>query len=71
MTVEQLLGKYMLGLGEPARAVQMLYPFASQAYTFFTGLASLFILWLLIYLINLMQKNILWGLGCSFCPCIS
>lgn len=66
MTVEQLLGKYMLGLGEPARAVQMLYPFACQAYTFFTGLASFFILGLLIYLINLMQKNILWGLGTAF-----
>lgn len=62
-TLKQLLYDYPLGLGLPERAVNMLYPFASQAYTFFTGLASFSILGLVIYLINLIQKNILWGIG--------
>lgn len=65
-TVEELLNKYKLGIGEPTRAVRMLYPFACQAYTFFTGIASFTILGLLIYLINVIQKNILWGLGTAF-----
>lgn len=61
--VEQLLSEYSLGLGQPIRAVSMLYPFACEVYAFFTGLVSFYILGLLIYLINLVQKNILWGLG--------
>ncbi len=65
-TVEDLLKQYKLGLWAPEMAVNMLYPFASQAYTFCTGLASFFILGLLVYLINLVQKNILWGLGAAF-----
>lgn len=62
-TVDQLLRSYRLGLGQPERAVDMLYPFACEAYTFFTGFASFSILGLLVYLINLVQKNMLWGIG--------
>ena len=62
-TVEQLLRSYRLGLGLPERAINMLYPFACEAYTFFTGVLSFFILGLLMYFINLVQKNILWGIG--------
>lgn len=62
-TVEELLYSYHLGLGEPERAISMLYPFACEAYTFFTGIASFSILGLLLYLVNLVQKNIVWGIG--------
>lgn len=64
MTLEEIYTKYPLELGRPYR-LNMLYPFFCQAYTFLTGFLSFFVLGLLVYVINLVQKNILWGIGAA------
>ena len=64
MTLEEIYTKYPLELGRPYR-LNMLYPFFCQAYTFLTEFLSFFVLGLLVYVINLVQKNILWGIGAA------
>lgn len=62
-TVEQLLKEYPLQLGEPVRVVSMLYPFFCEGYTFCTMVLSFYIVGLLMYAVNLVQKNLVFGIA--------
>lgn len=64
MTLEEIYTKYPLELGMPLR-LNMLYPFFCQAYTFLAGFLSFSVLGLLVYVINLVQKNVFWGIGAA------
>ncbi|MBO5072951.1 MAG: hypothetical protein J6C32_08290 [Eubacterium sp.] len=62
-TVQELLERSALSIKVPQKSIMYLNPAACQIYTFFTGWGSFAVLGLLLYLVNLMQKNTVLGLG--------
>jgi hypothetical protein len=64
-TMQELLERFPLEIGEPEQVITLLYPFFSQIYVFVTGVFVFFWLALLIYLVNLKSSEFKWGLVVS------
>lgn len=63
MSTDEILERHFLSIPTPENTVKFLYPFASEGYTFLTGWGTFTILGLLLYLISILQKNVLVGMG--------
>lgn len=63
MTVEELLERHAVSIEVPKKTIMYLNPIACEIYTFLTGWATFVVLGLFLYLVNLLQKNTVLGLG--------
>lgn len=64
-SAEEIVMAFKHPVPYPSNAITYLYPFACQFYTFLTGWATFIVLGLLLYLVSLIKKNVVWGLGAA------